>query len=112
MDLLEKIKGHWFVGLVVFACILISSTWYVSYELLVKPRDFEIERLEARIAELQKRGKELQSKVATSSSSDNARVLEPIWVSGGIPIPILSGQVLVTPTDLYIHSEKKAFSIQ
>jgi len=41
----DKIKNHWLGGLIIISIACISTTWFVAYEILVKPRDFVIEQL-------------------------------------------------------------------
>jgi hypothetical protein len=54
MDLVEKAKKHWFVGIISIAVLCIGITWVVAVEILVKPRDFIIEQKEKKITELEK----------------------------------------------------------
>lgn len=112
MNIAEKIKKHWFGGIISFAAICIGGTWLLSNELLVKPRDFEIQILNTRITELKQQIKDLKEIPAHVPNSDSPLVLEPTWVYGGKPIMVLSGQILITPEDLYIHSKAFTFSIK
>jgi hypothetical protein len=53
MDLVEKARKHWFVGIISIAIICISIAWVVAIELLVKPRDFKIEQQKEEITQLE-----------------------------------------------------------
>ena len=54
MDLVEKARKHWLVGIISIAVICISITWVVAIEILVKPRDFSIDQQEKKIKQLEK----------------------------------------------------------
>ena len=45
-NLLEKLKRHWLIGLVLLFSSGVGIGWTVAKALLVEPRDFEIARLE------------------------------------------------------------------
>lgn len=77
----DKIKNHWFGSLIIITIACISTTWFVAYELLVKPRDFVIEqltgdkydkiRLEKEYSNLQKEKDELFSRSVDKNLYDN-----------------------------------------
>ncbi len=112
MNIVNKIKEHWVGGTIVFAVICISGTWYASNELLVKPREFEIQRLNTLNTELKQQVKDLKKVPAHFPDSDSPLVLAPTWVYGGKSITVLSGQILITPKDLYYYSKTSIFSIK
>ena len=57
MDLVEKARKHWFVGIISISIICISITWVVAIEILVKPRDFKIEQQKEEIIQLDEKMK-------------------------------------------------------
>jgi hypothetical protein len=44
-NIAQKIRKHWFISLAIYTFTIVTSTWYFENEILVKPRDFEIDRL-------------------------------------------------------------------
>jgi hypothetical protein len=84
MDLVEKAKKHWFVGIISIAVLCISITWIVAVELLVKPRDFIIEQNEKKISEHENEKKSLEDKLALCQENlarclviSNGRIILP-----------------------------------
>jgi len=65
MDIVEKAKKHWFVGIISITVLCISITWIVAIEILVKPRDFIIEQKEKKISEHENEKKSLENKLST-----------------------------------------------
>ncbi len=65
MNILESAKKHWFIGILMISVICIASTWQTLNELLVKPRDAEINQLKYKISDLEK---ELAKKCSTHST--------------------------------------------
>jgi hypothetical protein len=58
MDLVEKARKHWFVGIISIAVVCIGITWIVAIETLVKPRDFTIEQQKEEITQLKEKIKQ------------------------------------------------------
>lgn len=88
MDLVEKAKKHWFVGVISIAVLCISITWGVAVEILVKPRDFIIEQNEKKISELENEKKSLEEKLAICQENlEKYRNIKPIISKGRIIMP-------------------------
>lgn len=60
MNLLESVRNHWFVGILIISASCIGVTWKVLDELLVKPRDSEIKELKYKISTLENSFKNMQ----------------------------------------------------
>ena len=73
MDLVEKAKKHWFVGIISIAIICISITWVVAIELLVKPRDLKIEQQKEEITQLKEKIKQYKR----DSLGVNTEIVKP-----------------------------------
>jgi hypothetical protein len=78
MTLIEQLKKHWIGSVIMIAAICISTTWLVSIELFVKPRDFRIEELRSKIADLNERIKELQTNPSKDPVSHETELQEKI----------------------------------
>jgi hypothetical protein len=61
--MLELVKKHWLIGCIIIAAVCITSTWQTLNELLVKPRDYEINQLKTKVNDLEK---ELAKKIIPS----------------------------------------------
>jgi len=84
MDLVEKAKKHWFVGIISIAVLCIGITWVVAVEILVKPRDFIIEQNEKKISEHEKEKESLNDELALCQENlarclviSNGRIILP-----------------------------------
>ena len=111
MTIIDRIKNNWIGGIIALSAICITGTWYTSFELFVKPRDFTIEQQKILIQDLREKIREHQDNHDSVISqnpltSDTNIVLEPIWIYVNQPIQALSGQLLISvssPSD-FIHS--------
>jgi len=70
MDLLEHIKTHWIGGVIALAIVCISTTWFAINEVLVRPRDFEIEKQTREISNLQGEAHDLKARLASSEKAE------------------------------------------
>jgi hypothetical protein len=96
----ENLKKHWLTGVVVLVSATAGSTWYLANELLVKPRNFQLEmredeaeRLKDTIEQLrlelrkQKNPTDVTNRVPVDANEpvfENSQETKPI----PIPIPI------------------------
>lgn len=77
MTPLEKFKKHWLGRIFLIAAVCISGTWYVSDELFVKPRDFEIQALTRRVRVLEK---QITNSNTSPSKSGKSKIDDAIVV--------------------------------
>jgi hypothetical protein len=52
--MLQLVKKHWLVGCIIIAAVCITTTWQALNELLVRPRDYEINQLKTKVNEVRK----------------------------------------------------------
>jgi hypothetical protein len=127
MGLLEKLKEHWFGGVILFGCAVAGTTWLIANEILVKPRDFTIEQQKTTIADMREKIKDLQEEKGKGASESSltsatpaktprlslarpgppsATVLVPTWISEGQPFLMFDDQVMIKVSSAsgFIHS--------
>jgi hypothetical protein len=77
MDLVEKARKHWFVGIISIAIICISITWVVAIEILVKLRDFKIEQQKEEIIQLKDKITQLEDEIKRLEEEIAGHVVPP-----------------------------------
>jgi DNA repair exonuclease SbcCD ATPase subunit len=70
MNLFERVKQHWIGGVIAIAFLCMSTTWFAINEILVRPRDFEIEKLTKEHLNLKSELNELKTRIANSKEGE------------------------------------------
>lgn len=86
--MLDKFKQHWFIALIIICATVAGVTWDFALQILVKPRDFQISRLDKQIAEL---NNEIKSGVHEPNTKNSSLVLSQTGVSQGSSVTTSDG---------------------
>ena len=60
-SIVDKLKRHWIIGVIMIASVCVSATWFSLTELFVKPRDYTINQQQRSIDLLLKEKDGLQT---------------------------------------------------
>ena len=95
MSVLERFKHHWLISIVLVCCAVAAATWGVSYQVLVSPRDFEIQRLERELAEKSAQPQSAETTASQSADTTARLVLHRTMMSKDSSITTDDGGCLI-----------------
>ena len=70
--MLEKIKQHWLISILLVCTSVAAATWKLAHEVLVQPRDLQISQLKDETSKLKEEVRELKSAASISTTANRS----------------------------------------
>lgn len=88
MNMIDRLKGHWFIAVLLVCTAVAGTTWKLALEILVAPRDFQITQQHDEILRL----KATQLTTRPTSLAETPLMLEQTGVFAGNSVTTKDGR--------------------